>query len=57
MEEKFVLKEEFIKQAQEISRGAELLPGGVKRTRNKIAKIKRIRQTYQSEAWYGSYPP
>lgn len=40
MEEKFVLKEEFIKQAQEISRGAELLPGGVKELAIKLQKSK-----------------
>lgn len=40
MEERFVLKEEFIKQAQEISRGAELLPGGVKELAIKLQKSK-----------------
>ena len=45
MEEKiekkeFHLKEEFIKQAQEISRGAELLPGGVKELAIKLQKSK-----------------
>ena len=38
MEEKFILKEEFIKQAQEISRGAELLPGGVNELAIKLQK-------------------
>ena len=40
MEERFLLKEEFIKQAQEISRGAELLPGGVKELAIKLQKSK-----------------
>ena len=38
MEEKFIIKEEFIKQAQEISRGAELLPGGVNELAIKLQK-------------------
>ena len=40
MEEKFQLKEEFIKQAEEISRGAELLPGGVRELAIKLQKSK-----------------
>lgn len=39
-ESKFELKEEFIKQAQTISRGAELLPGGVKELAIKLQKSK-----------------
>ena len=39
MEPQFQLKEEFIKQAQEISRGAELLPGGVKEIAKKLQKF------------------
>lgn len=43
MEEKFtqkefILKEEFIKQAEAVSRGAELLPGGVKELAIKLQK-------------------
>lgn len=38
MEEKFVLKEEFIKQAESVSRGAELLPGGIKELAIKLQK-------------------
>lgn len=40
MEEKFILKDEFIQQAQEISRGTELLPGGVKELAIKLQKSK-----------------
>ena len=38
MEEKFILKEEFIKQAESVSRGAELLPGGIKELAIKLQK-------------------
>ncbi len=38
MEERFVLKEEFIKQAESVSRGAELLPGGIKELAIKMQK-------------------
>lgn len=38
MEEKFQLKEEFIKQAESVSRGAELLPGGIKELAIKMQK-------------------
>lgn len=38
MEEKFVLKEEFIKKAESVSRGSELLPGGIKELAIKMQK-------------------
>ena len=38
MEDKFIVKEEFIKQAAEISRGAELLPGGINELAIKLQK-------------------
>ena len=38
MEERFVLKEEFIKQAESVSRGEELLPGGIKELTIKMQK-------------------
>ena len=38
MEERFILKEEFIKKAESVSRGAELLPGGIKELAIKMQK-------------------